>query len=108
MSARFNLPLPDVAEISEIFREEAQIWQRAEGHGHLKGDQQAVELIVQYLAGMCEEDARRLIREAIRSDEQINFDDVRWILKFKRDSLGQSGLLEFEMDSGNMNDIGGL
>ena len=108
MSARFNLPLPDVAEIREIFKEEAQLWQRTEGHGPLKGDQQAVELIVQYLAGMCEEDARRLIREAIRIDEQINFDDVRRILKFKRDALGQGGLLEFEMDSGNMADIGGL
>ena len=52
MSARFNLPLPDVAEIREIFKEEAQLWQRTEGHGPLKGDQQAVELIVQYLAGM--------------------------------------------------------
>src|SRR3954465_3758651 len=108
MSARFNLPLPDVAEIREMFREEAQLWQRTEGQGPLKGDQQAVELIVQYLAGMCEEDARRLLREAIRIDGQINFDDVRRILKFKRDSLGQNGLLEFEMDSGNMNDIGGL
>ena len=108
MSARFNLPLPDVAEIREIFKEEAQLWQRTEGHGPLKGDQQAVELIVQYLAGMCEEDARRLIREAIRIDEQINFDDVRRILKFKRDALGEGGLLEFEMDSGNMTDIGGL
>ena len=64
MSARFNLPLPDVAEIREIFKEEAQLWQRTEGRGPLKGDQQAVELIVQHLAGMCEEDARRLIREA--------------------------------------------
>ena len=108
MSARFNLPLPDVAEIREIFKEEAQLWQCTEGHGPLKGDQQAVELIVQYLAGMCEEDARRLIREAIRIDEQINFDDVRRILKFKRDALGEGGLLEFEMDSGNMTDIGGL
>ena len=26
MSARFNLPLPDVNEIREIFREEAQLW----------------------------------------------------------------------------------
>ena len=30
------------------------------------------------------------------------------VLKFKRDSVGQGGLLEFEMDSGNMTDIGGL
>lgn len=108
MSARFNLPLPDVNEIRDIFREEVQIWERTEGHGPLKGDQQAADLIVQYLAGMCQEDARRLIREAIRIDSMINFDDVRRILKFKRDSLGQDGLLEFEMDSGNMVDIGGL
>jgi ATP-dependent 26S proteasome regulatory subunit len=108
MSARFNLPLPDVHEIREILREEAQIWTRTEGNGPLKGDQQAVELIVQYLAGMCEEDARRLIREAIRIDGMINFDDVQRILRFKRDSLGHDGLLEFEMDSGNMTDIGGL
>ena len=43
-----------------------------------------------------------------RIDGMINFDDVRRILKFKRDSLGQSGLLEFEMDSGNLADVGGL
>ncbi len=108
MSARFNLPLPDVTEIREIFREEAQLWQRQEGGGPLKGDQQAVELIVQHLAGMCEEDARRLIRDAIRIDGQINFDDVRRVLRFKRDALGQGGLLEFEMDTGNMSEIGGL
>ena len=108
MSARFSLPLPDVAEIREIFKEEAQLWQRQEGGGPLKGDQQAVELMVQHLAGMCEEDARRLIREAIRDDGLINFDDVQRVLKFKRDTLGQGGLLEFEMDSGNFNEVGGL
>ena len=108
MSARFNLPLPDVAEIREMFREEAQLWQRTAGHGALKGDQQAVELMVQHLAGMCDEDARRLVREAVRDDGLINFEDVQRVLKFKRDSLGQGGLLEFEMDSGNMSDIGGL
>ncbi len=64
--------------------------------------------MVQHLAGMCEEDVRRLIREAIRIDEQINFDDVQRVLKFKRDTLGQGGLLEFEMDTGNLNEVGGL
>lgn len=108
MSARFNLPLPDVAEVREIFREEAQLWQRQEGRGALKGDQQAVELMVQHLAGMCEEDVRRLIREAIRDDGMLNFDDVRRVLRFKRDALGQGGLLEFEMDTGNFNEVGGL
>ena len=107
MSARFNLPLPNVAEIHEIFREEAQMWRHQEGRS-LKGDQQAVELMVQHLAGMCEEDARRLIREAIRDDGLINFDDVKRVLRFKRDAMGQGGLLEFEMDTGNLNEVGGL
>lgn len=108
MSARFNLPLPEAAEIRAIFRDEAQLWQLQAGHGPLKGDQQAVELMVQHLAGMCEEDARRLIREAIRDDGMINIDDVHRVLRFKRDALGQGGLLEFEIDTGNLNEIGGL
>lgn len=107
MSAHFRLPLPDVAAVREIFREEAQLWQRQEG-GTLKGEQQAVELMIQYLAGMCEDDVRRLIREAMRIDGMINFDDVHRVLKFKRDALGQGGLLEFEMDTGNLNEVGGL
>ena len=107
MSARFCLPLPDVARVREIFREEAQLWERQNG-GSLKGDQHAVELMVQHLAGMCEEDARRLIRDAIRDDGLINLDDAKRVLKFKRDALGQGGLLEFEMDTGNFNEVGGL
>lgn len=107
MSARFCLPLPDVARVREIFKEEAQLWQRQDG-GSLKGDQQAVELMVQHLAGMCEEDARRLIRESIRDDGVISLDDAQRVLRFKRDALGQGGLLEFEMDTGNFNDVGGL
>src|SRR6185436_14163427 len=77
MCARFTLPLPDVREIRDIFKEEAQLWQRQEGGGPLKGDQHAVELIVQHLAGMCVDDARRLIREAVRDDGLINLDDVQ-------------------------------
>ncbi len=37
MSARFNLPLPDVAEIREMFREEAQLWQRQRCHATAAG-----------------------------------------------------------------------
>ena len=38
----------------------------------------------------------------------INLEDAQRVLKFKRDALGQGGLLEFEMDTGNFSDIGGL
>ncbi len=37
MSARFNLPLPDIARVREIFKEEAQLWQRREGARSAEG-----------------------------------------------------------------------
>jgi SpoVK/Ycf46/Vps4 family AAA+-type ATPase len=107
MGARFSLPLPGVAEIRDMVREEAQMWER-EGNQSLKGRQQALDLLVQYLAGMCGDDARRLIRQAIRDDGAITLDDVHRVLQFKRDALGDSGLLDFELDTGSLADVGGL
>ena len=107
MSARFCLPLPDSQEIRELIREEAQLWQR-DGGGAIKGQQQTLELLVQHLCGMCQDDARRLIRQMIRDDNAITLDDIQRVLRFKRESLGQGGLLDFEIDSGSFADVGGL
>ena len=107
MSARFALPLPTAQDIRELIREEAQLWERANGTP-IKGQQQALDLLVQHLTGMCQDDAQRLIRQAIRDDNTINLEDIHRVLRFKRESLGDSGLLEFEIDSGTFADVGGL
>jgi SpoVK/Ycf46/Vps4 family AAA+-type ATPase len=107
MSARFELPLPDTAMIREMIKEEAQLWERDSGQS-LKGQQHALELLVQHLAGMAEEDARRLIRNAIHDDGAITLDDIGRVLKFKRESVADGGLLDFEMDTATFGDIGGL
>ena len=107
MSARFCLPLPDTQEIRELIREEARSWEEAEGAA-IKGQQQALDLLVQHLAGMCRDDAQRLVRHAIRDDAAITLQDIQRVLRFKREALGDGGLLDFELDTGSFADVGGL
>jgi SpoVK/Ycf46/Vps4 family AAA+-type ATPase len=107
MSACFTLPLPNGEMIRDMIKSEAQLWESESGQV-VKGQQQALELLVQHLAGMCEEDARRLIRHAIRDDGAITLDDIQRVLKFKRDSVADSGLLDFEIDTASFAEVGGL
>jgi SpoVK/Ycf46/Vps4 family AAA+-type ATPase len=107
MSARFCLPLPTTDEIRDLIRTEAQLWERENGTP-IKGQQQALELLVQHLSGMCLDDAQRLVRQAIRDDNAITMDDIQRVLRFKRESMGEGGLLEFEIDTGTLSDVGGL
>jgi len=107
MCARFALPLPTTQEIRELIKQEAQLWERENGQP-IKGQQHAVDMLVQHLSGMCQDDAQRLIRQAIRDDNAITLEDLHRVLRFKRESLGEGGLLDFEIDTGSFADVGGL
>ena len=107
MSARFALPLPTAQDIRALIKDEAQLWERENGTS-IKGQQHVLDLLVQHLTGMCQDDAQRLIRQAIRDDDAITLDDIHRVLHFKRESLGDSGLLDFEIDTGSFADVGGL
>ena len=107
MSARFALPLPTAQNIRDLIREEAQLWER-DGGQTIKGQQHTLDLLVQHLSGMCQDDAKRLIRQALRDDSAITMEDIHRVLRFKRESLGDGGLLDFELDSGSFTDVGGL
>ena len=107
MSARFCLPLPGTQEIRDLIKAEAQLWERDNGVP-IKGQQQALDLLMQHLSGMCHDDAQRLVRQAIRDDSAITLEDIHRVLRFKRESLGDGGLLDFEIDTGSFADVGGL
>ena len=107
MSARFTLPLPSTQDIRDLVKEEAQLWERENGTP-IKGQQQALELLVQHLSGMCRDDAQRLVRQAIRDDDALTLEDIHRVLRFKRESLGDGGLLDFEIDTGTFAEVGGL
>jgi len=106
LAARFDLSLASVESIQQLLREEAQLW-RAEGGGELRGENDAARILVQHLAGLPLDDARRLIRQAIRDDGVLNQADVARVLKLKHEALGAAGVLSLELDTGRFENVGG-
>lgn len=106
MSARFRLSLPDAEGIRQIIREEADLWKKDSEQG-LRGDKDALEMLVRHLVGMGRDDARRLIRQAIRDDGMITGEDVARALRFKHEALSEVGTLELELDNGSFAEVAG-
>jgi SpoVK/Ycf46/Vps4 family AAA+-type ATPase len=106
LAARFDLSLASVEAIQQLLRDEAQLW-RAEGGGELRGENDAARILVQHLAGLPLDDARRLVRQAIRDDGVLNQADVARVLKLKHEALGTAGVLSLELDTGRFENVGG-
>jgi SpoVK/Ycf46/Vps4 family AAA+-type ATPase len=107
-SASFELALPGTDAVRNLLKEEADMWTRRNPGTKIKAEREAYELLVQHLAGMSLEDARRLIRHAIQDDDAITMSDIERVLKIKQQKLGQEKLLEVELDVAKLADIGGL
>jgi SpoVK/Ycf46/Vps4 family AAA+-type ATPase len=109
MSARMRLTVLDAAGVHQIIREEVDLWRREQGSGEpMRGQREAVDLLAQHLAGMSADDARRLVRQAVRDDSRLTLDDVTRVLKFKHQSLAADSLLSLELDTARFADVGGL
>jgi len=108
LSARFKLSVLDPSGVKKLIREEVELWRSELGGGDaIRGSKEVVELIAQHLAGMSVEDARRLIRQAIRDDNRLSLEDVSRILKLKHESMAASSLLTLELDCASFADVGG-
>ena len=107
LAARFALAVPDREAIQALVREEVDLWTRLNGD-RVKAERAAYDALVQHVVGSSLEDARRLVRLAIRDDGAITHTDIDKVLRAKRQLLGTNELLEFEFDTGKFADIGGL
>ncbi|MCB1954828.1 MAG: AAA family ATPase [Rhodocyclaceae bacterium] len=105
-SARMRLRLPDLDALRRILRDELQLHQQASGD-KVRGEREDVDALLQQVVGLPEEDARRLLRGAIRDDGLITRDDLERVMRFKRDMLG-GGAVEVSMSEVGPDDIGGL
>jgi SpoVK/Ycf46/Vps4 family AAA+-type ATPase len=104
----YTPPLPDTEVIREIYYEEVYKWLREDrGRKFMKPGDMADKL-VRHLAGLNEEDVRRMIAESIRDDGRITLDDLKRILTFKRDTTSQGGLVEFGIETLGFDQVGGL
>jgi AAA+ superfamily predicted ATPase len=107
MSATFQMVLPSVEEIREIFREEATFYKSGHEGQALRGDPNALEMMTQHLIGFTSADARRLIRQSIEAEGSITMDAVARVLKHKHEALGNNGLLSLELGGAKFTDVGG-
>ena len=107
LAARFELKLPDRANIKRLILEEAKAWQ-ARSRKSVTADPKAVEQLATNLTGISTGDARRLIRSAIEDDGAIQHDDLPKVMRAKYDLINQEGLISFEYDTARFSDLAGL
>ena len=107
LSASFQLSVPDIPRVRGILNEEVQLWKKQSGEP-VTGSRDAAEMMVRHLAGLCEEDVRRLVRHALRDDNAVDMGDVERIQKAKYDMVEGADMLALEMDTGSLDDIGGF
>ncbi|HEX5628818.1 MAG TPA: AAA family ATPase, partial [Usitatibacteraceae bacterium] len=107
MSASLALALPAAADIRRIFREEIELWIAQNDGRKPAGDPEAAETLVQHLVGMYQDDARRLIRQALRADGRVTWDDVAVALRQKHHALESGGALQLQTDIEKFSAVGG-
>ncbi|MCP5244176.1 MAG: AAA family ATPase [Burkholderiales bacterium] len=107
LAGHFKPKLPTRDDIRSIVINEAQLYHTQNGD-KVRGDRRTVDLLIMHLLGLEFEDVRRLVRQALRADGEINQDDIRRILAIKHRALGGEGVLGFEESSFKFDAIGGL
>jgi len=106
--AQFALSIPSAPELEQLVRDEARQWARSNTDSRIVTERDMLNRVVSSLQGLPLEDARRLARGAIADDGRLNQSDLTKIQKEKFRLLSQDGVLNFEHDSSQFADIGGL
>ncbi len=107
-SARFELALPDEAEREAIVKRVAREYVDRHPGSSVRTDAKAFELLIQNLAGLTEGDTEQLARNAIFVDGAITHSDLPDVMQAKYELLNRGGVLQFEYDTRQFSDVGGL
>ncbi len=107
-AAFFQLSMPSCDQIMAIIREEAKAWADRQGGGRIKTDNLTLKKLVANLQGLTYADVRRLVRGAIVDDGAITEDDLPEVNKAKFALMEMEGILSFEYNTAQFNQVGGL
>ncbi len=107
LTARFQLRLPDRAQLKSMIKDEARRWQQ-QTRRKLSADAGAVDKLATNLAGVTATDAQRLIRAAIENDGAITHTDLPMVMDAKYQLIDQDGIISFEYDTATFRDVAGL
>ena len=105
-TGRFAPRRPDATALRRMIDIESQLATRESG-ARVEAASDTVDHLVAHLAGLAEDDARRLIRAAIRDDRRIDARDLPRVLAAKRDALG-SLVVDVELPQAGLEQVGGM
>lgn len=107
-SARFDMALPDDRERRMIIERVAEEWSKQNPGSRVSADKKAYELLIRNLSGLTHRDTEQLARNAIFVDGAITKSDLPGVMQAKYALLNGGGALQFEYDTAQFNDIGGM
>ena len=108
LSVRYQLRLPDDAQLMTIVRDEIQQWQNDHQGQKLPSETGAVKKLLRNLRGLGHRDARRLARQAIRNDGAITEADLPLVNRAKFQLMDMDGVIAFEHNTESFAAVGGL
>jgi hypothetical protein len=108
LSARLKLGTPTRNERLMVITRVAQEWADANGGRSVKIDQNALDHLIDNLAGLEAPDTERLARQAIFNDGALTMADLPGVLAAKYQLLNRGGTLSYEPDTAKFADVGGL
>ena len=106
--ARFDMALPSEQDRTNIVKKAAKDYMQDNPGARVQVDRKAHELLIQNLAGLTWADTERLARNAIYLDGAITRSDLPDVMQAKYELLNRGGALQFEYDTAQFNDVGGL
>ncbi len=107
-AAQLEMTLPDDATLETMVREEAFNWSRTHDGRRVQVSKRALDMLIQNLRGLTLQDARRLARNAIYNDGAITQNDMQVVMSEKFRLLNRGGVLTYEYDTVDFDDVAGL
>jgi hypothetical protein len=107
-AVRFAFSPPDEMQLKQLVRDEAAVYARENGGRKVKVEPEALQAMVRNLRGLMLPDARRIARHLIFRDGAIGASDLPELAKLKFELLNKNGLLRFEYDVSQFQDVAGL
>ena len=107
LTARLKLGMPTRNERAMAVNRVAEEWQKQNARA-VKIEPEALDHLIDNLAGLESPDTERLARQAIFNDGALTMADMPEVLAAKYQLLNRSGTLSYEPDTAKFAEIGGL
>ncbi|WP_251358769.1 AAA family ATPase [Kangiella sp. TOML190] len=106
--ARFELELPDPAQLEKMIRQEAAKWSVNNGGIKVRTDRAIMQRLVQNLTGLTYADARQIIRNIIYDDGAITEDEMESVNRARYQLLDLEGAVHYEYETAHFKEVGGM